>query len=312
MSFNPSFALLAITLAAVVSIISATAPTSAYAEEPTGQGLPDACVGCNTDDSIAAAEKNLIRSIPISVWTDKEEYTHDEEIMVTGYVANPSMGTTSASQVTVVVKNAVGNIVTVDQIDVNDDNTFETALNTGGKLWAYDGTYTIQVQYGHTSNKVKVGLVEGIGNMMIGGAQDTDNESCDMASEFEVMGMCVPYTIEGGMLKSASANTADRSLVIMIESGSDSGVLTLMPSSDVIDGVFMVLVDNEESDDVMIGDDGTITVWFGSDAEMIEVIGEYIIPEFGTIAAMILAVAIVAIIVVSARTSKLNIAVPRV
>jgi predicted secreted protein with PEFG-CTERM motif len=45
---------------------------------------------------------------------------------------------------------------------------------------------------------------------------------------------------------------------------------------------------------------------FPAGTEQIEVIGTYVIPEFGAIAAMILAVAIISIIAVSAR-SKLSI-----
>jgi predicted secreted protein with PEFG-CTERM motif len=48
---------------------------------------------------------------------------------------------------------------------------------------------------------------------------------------------------------------------------------------------------------------------FPAGAETIEIIGTYVIPEFGTIAAMILAVAIISIIAISAK-SRLSI-IPR-
>ena len=54
----------------------------------------------------------------------------------------------------------------------------------------------------------------------------------------------------------------------------------------------------------------TLTVSFPAGTEEIEVIGTFVIPEFGTIAAMILAVAIISIIAASAR-SRLSI-MPRV
>ncbi len=63
----------------------------------------------------------------------------------------------------------------------------------------------------------------------------------------------------------------------------------------------MVLVDGEEWDDVEIaGND--VTVMFPAGTEKIEIIGTFVIPEFGTIALMILAVAIISIIAVSAKT----------
>ncbi len=67
----------------------------------------------------------------------------------------------------------------------------------------------------------------------------------------------------------------------------------------------MVLVDGEEWDDVEIVNN-KVTVMFLAGAEQIEIIGTFVVPEFGTIAAMILAVAIISIIVVSAR-SRLSI-----
>ncbi len=63
----------------------------------------------------------------------------------------------------------------------------------------------------------------------------------------------------------------------------------------------MVLVDGEEWDDVEI-DGNQVTVEFPAGTEEIEIIGTFVIPEFGAIAALILAVAIISIIVVSAKT----------
>ncbi|MFB5598469.1 MAG: PEFG-CTERM sorting domain-containing protein, partial [Nitrosopumilaceae archaeon] len=48
------------------------------------------------------------------------------------------------------------------------------------------------------------------------------------------------------------------------------------------------------------------TVEFPAGTEEIEVIGTFVVPEFGTIAALILAVAIISIVAVSAR-SRLSI-----
>jgi predicted secreted protein with PEFG-CTERM motif len=70
----------------------------------------------------------------------------------------------------------------------------------------------------------------------------------------------------------------------------------------------MVLVDGEESDDAEINDN-TVIVPFHAGTEEIEIIGTFVIPEFGTIAAMILAVAIISIIAISSK-SRLSI-VPR-
>ncbi|MDP3779979.1 MAG: PEFG-CTERM sorting domain-containing protein, partial [Nitrosopumilaceae archaeon] len=50
----------------------------------------------------------------------------------------------------------------------------------------------------------------------------------------------------------------------------------------------------------------TLSIMFPAGTEEIEIIGTFVVPEFGTIAVMILAVAIISIIAVSAR-SRLNV-----
>jgi predicted secreted protein with PEFG-CTERM motif len=90
----------------------------------------------------------------------------------------------------------------------------------------------------------------------------------------------------------------------MINANED-GTLTLTPSKKVLDGAFMVLVDGEEWDDVE-WDGNKISVMFFAGTEKIEIIGTFVVPEFGAIAALILAVAIISIIAVSAK-SRLSI-----
>ena len=61
---------------------------------------------------------------------------------------------------------------------------------------------------------------------------------------------------------------------------------------------YYVLVDGEESTfgETKTSSDRTLTVEFPAGTEKIEIIGTFAVPEFGTIAAMILSVAIISII----------------
>ncbi len=286
MNSRTSFALLAVLTAVGTLTIS-----SAYAAE-----LPPACVGCAQDEAKASAKNALMQALPISVWTDKEEYMHNEIITVTGQVANIASG----YPVTVTVVNPLNSIVTINQITVADDKSFETTLNTAGAIWKYDGTYTIRVNYGSVekSSKVQVELTGGEAT-----SKPTTPSKCG-PGQITASGQCIPFTINGGVVKSATLNTNDKSIVINIDAKSD-GTLTVTPTKEVQDGIFMVLVDGQEWDDVEI-DGNKVTVMFLAGAEKIEIIGTFVIPEFGTIAAMILAVAIISIIAVSAK-SRLSI-----
>ena len=100
----------------------------------------------------------------------------------------------------------------------------------------------------------------------------------------------------------------ETSSIILDVAATDDGMLIIDFPEGVIDGIFMVLVDDEESDDVTV-EGNTVTVWFLAGTEKIEILGSHVIPEFGTIAALVLAVAIVSIVAVSAR-SRLSI-IPR-
>lgn len=127
------------------------------------------------------------------------------------------------------------------------------------------------------------------------------------SNEVAIHDACTSYDISGGHVISATINTNDNSVIINIHSD-DDGTLTISPSTSTQKGIFMVLVDGEESDDAEINGN-TVIVPFSAGTEQIEIIGTFVIPEFGTIAAMILAVAIISIVAISAK-SRLSI-VPR-
>jgi len=68
------------------------------------------------------------------------------------------------------------------------------------------------------------------------------------------------------------------------------------------DGNFFVLVDGEEIDSATY-ENKILTIPYTAQTEKIEVYGSYVIPEFGTIAIIVLAVAIVSIIALSRKNS---------
>ena len=295
MNSRTSFALLAF-----LTAVSTLTMTSAYAEESS---TSPACVGCTMEDAKMMASESLMNAIPVSVWTEKTDYGHNDKIIVEGRVANVASG----FPVTMTVVSPLNSIVTVDQITVAQDGSFKTTLNTAGAMWKYDGTYTIKVNYGSAekSNKAQVELTGGVGYTP-NYSTPTPTKQCG-ANDLSANGQCIPFSISGGMVTGTTLNTNDNSIVISINA-EDDGTLTVSPSKTIQEGIFMVLVDGEEWDDVEIVAN-KVTVMFPAGAETIEIIGTYVIPEFGTIAAMILAVAIISIIAVSAK-SRLSI-IPR-
>jgi len=272
--------------------------SSAYAEE-----LPKACVGCSMEDARATAEEMLRMDIPVSVWTDKTDYGHNDMIMVTGQVANIASG----FPVTITVVSPLNSIVTVDQLTVSENGTFETTLNTAGAMWKYDGTYTIKANYGSAekSNSAKIELSGGVVHTPTY-KTPTSGKQCSV-NEISASGQCIPFSISGGSVTSATLNSGDNGSIIININAEDDGILTVTPSMTTAKDIFMVLVDGEECNEPeceIVGN--KVTAMFPAGAEQIEIIGTHVIPEFGTIAAMILAVAIISIIAVSAK-SRLSI-----
>jgi predicted secreted protein with PEFG-CTERM motif len=241
-----------------------------------------------------------IQPVPIDFSTDSDTYDHSSVIEIDGMVGNANRGT----DVTVVITGPMG-IVQIDQIAVSSDGSFSTTINTANAMMKYDGEYKIKATYG-SQDLMRVVYVNLVGGMeagsMAGHEEHHEAEVFDLASE-------VDYSISGGDVHSVTANVNGNSLVVSIHDAEDGGELTITLPSDVItpfnDGTFFVLINDEESDDAS-QDGNTITVPFDADATTVEIIGTHVVPEFGTIAAIILAVAITSIIVLSAKT-KLSI-----
>ena len=110
----------------------------------------------------------------------------------------------------------------------------------------------------------------------------------------------IPYGVTGAMVTGAMVNLDNNSILFNLVDA-DNGILTVSPSTETQDGIFMVLVDGEEANDVIInGND--VTVNFPAGTDTIEIIGTFVIPEFGTVAMMILIISIVSIIAITGKS----------
>ena len=106
-------------LLAVLTAVGTLTMSSAYAQ---------ACVGCEeADNGRKAANQMLLMDMPVSVWTDRTTYDHNDKITVHGKVAN-----VSGFPITLTVVSPLNSVVTIAQIDVGNDGSFETTLNTEG------------------------------------------------------------------------------------------------------------------------------------------------------------------------------------
>ena len=243
----------------------------------------------------------------ITMETDKDVYDHSSVITVTGQVDPIAEG----SEVTFIVQrlNPAG-ITQIDQISVNSDGSFSTTISTASDMMKYDGTYLIKAQYVDAETTVSVELTNAIeasetGTPVTGTAVTGTTVTGPSGESFYKLGAGqIEYDITCNATPGFFANADDDSIVIYLEP-TDDGIITVTLHEEIIkpfeDGAFVVIVDNQEMQDfTQVGN--TLTIPCVAGTEKIEIHGSWAIPEFGVIAAMILAVAIVSIIVITAKT----------
>ena len=234
----------------------------------------------------------------IVVTTELDSYQEGDKIVVLGEVREILSG----YQVTIqVFEPNFGNRVYINQVSVEVDRTFSDQITAGGPLWASSGSYKIMVLYATEARTAEA-------TFDFGG---TTGITPTFGQSLTVKGFGIGYQITGGSIISIIIDESSISLIIEIKAV-DDGELTITLPRELIDAKlngeddeFFVLVDLEEMsdyDEIVTETDRTLTIPFFAGTEEIEIIGTFVIPEFGTIAALILAVAIISIIAVSAKT----------
>ncbi|MDP8887823.1 MAG: PEFG-CTERM sorting domain-containing protein [Thermoproteota archaeon] len=128
----------------------------------------------------------------------------------------------------------------------------------------------------------------------------------------------IEYMITGGSVENMTIHSENQTLGVTINSMSN-GTLALRLPTEVInsqtaegeDADFAAFIDNAEFQepgelDEPAEDTRTILIGFPAGTGSIDVIGTSVIPEFSTIAVVVLAVAIIGIIIATARNGRFN------
>ena len=243
----------------------------------------------------------------LTVTTEKESYAAGEPVEVFGLVDIRLEGVEALIRVV----SPIGNMIDVDQIAVDTDGSFSKTISTSiGGLWKETGTYTIMINYGENSAQVEFEY----GGMMSAGVQTTpefameENEN-DLSQSITIEDHSLDYDLTCAEIQSLTPDTENKSLIISIKTDCD-GELTITLPKDVIDTDeegFFILVDGDETNHKAssVGEFWTLTIPFSYGSEEIEIIGTFVIPEFGTIAGLVLVLAISSIIIISAKNKQI-------
>ena len=121
----------------------------------------------------------------------------------------------------------------------------------------------------------------------------------------------VHYTVRGATVKSMIIDPEVFALIAIVETQDDGSITLDLPcesidakKNDSTDDSFIILIDGVEvpyKEIVTDVDSRTITIEFEQGDSDIEIIGTFVVPEFGSIATLILIVGIVSIILLSSK-----------
>ena len=233
----------------------------------------------------------------LTVETDADSYATGDTITVTGKVE----ATTINAPVLIQILDPQGNRDRIDQVTPAADGSFTYSFTAGG-LMNTDGAYTVNVSYKTTeeeatfqfdSTDTTTGGWKTI-QAMIGGQQHP-----------------IQYMITGAgnRLNNVTGDVDTTTLLAALTANAD-GTLSLRFPDETFnaDNEFTAFADDIPADvtDESEGTTNTIHIDFEAGTESIEIVGDSIVPEFGAIAAIVLAMALVGIIVATARSGKLG------
>ena len=207
------------------------------------------------------------------------------------------------------------NLISVAQVPVAKDGTFVSSFYATGSKWKDEGTYTIRAQY--TPTQIAETTFEFF-------SQVIDKSSAVFPVDIPNSGTFdVGYTVRGGEVKDIVMNQERYSLLIETTMDSNGNIVLKLPRDSFdaqkdggADTTFIILVSKQnnaaedfmqvEYEEIAVGPDyRTIRIPLEEGDRWVEVIGTYVIPEFGSVVIIILVVAVSSAIIMS--KSKLSV-----
>ena len=261
--------------------------------------------------STAALQNNAYAGLEPGMSVSVTASEGSGQISVGGYT-----GAAQSDAITITVVAPNGNIVAIDQLSADSSGNFSTDISTGGAMWGQDGTYTIKLNAGSgglyvadfdvdITNGTTDGTSTNFSNL---GTYDDGYEtklsnvtegSTGLSISADAVEGATSFTINGSTDRTQSAVT----LTVVAPNGNIVTVDQISPDSD---GTF--------SSEIGVGgpmwsQDGLYSVTaIQGDATayqstvQVDIADGAVIPEFGTIAALVLVVAIASIIAITAKS----------
>ena len=237
----------------------------------------------------------------ISVQVSDSSFQEGDTIVISGTVS-----TIIAGEPVIIQIFHNDNLIEIAQLEVAQDGSFSKTFRAQGQNWQQEGDYVVRATYGE--GQISEANFEFY------------KEEPEISSIFEVDAgssgtFDVEYTIKGGTIKNIIVDPEIFGLIIVIESNADGSITVNLPresidakKSDGTDDVYIILIDGIEVPNVDQPSDNsrTITIEFEEGDSDIEIIGTFVIPEFGTFAYLVLPASIMFIFLVTARKNLMK------
>jgi predicted secreted protein with PEFG-CTERM motif len=248
----------------------------------------------------------------LTVETGQPGYAAGDTVEVSGEVGTVQAGL----PVLIRVFNPNGVLARTDQITPVADGSYTYSFPAGGPLMGVSGEYRAAVTYRNSTEETAFNFITSEGG------QIWRTVTVDIAGREHP----IRYQINNGTLTNMTADPETATLTAAINSTAPGALVVELPRSIIQslsevgaptggnDTDFEAFVDTEGGifDETMANRTARVlTIPFDQGAEEIEIVGTWVVPEFGAIAAIILAIAIVGIIVATTRYSKFSSFLPR-
>ena len=235
-----------------------------------------------------------------SISTNLEAYTSGEVVIVFGKIVNITPGLPLTIQI---FHN--DNLIDVAQISVAQDGTFAQTFNALGPLWSSDGTYTVRGFY--TVDRIMESYFQ-FKNTLV--------------SKTSVFSVNIPnsgvfdlsYSITGGEVKEITLDKDSYSILIDTAMEAYGSLKLQLPRESFdskkdngVDDVFIILIKDKDGNVFeaqyqeieTTSDFRMIEIILEPGDQTIEIVGTYVIPEFGSIVSMILLASLASVIIIS-------------
>ena len=235
-----------------------------------------------------------------SISTNLEAYTSGEVVIVFGKIVDITPGLPLTIQI---FHN--DNLIDVAQISVAQDGTFAQTFNALGPLWSSDGTYTVRGFY--TVDRIMESYFQ-FKNTLV--------------SKTSVFSVNIPnsgvfdlsYSITGGEVKEITLDKDSYSILIDTAMEAYGSLKLQLPRESFdskkdngVDDVFIILIKDKDGsvfeaqyqEIETTSDFRMIEIILEPGDQTIEIVGTYVIPEFGSIVSMILLASLASVIIIS-------------